>query len=568
MVISKMDRNKATIENTDEKVKTSQSTQLITLIECSNVELFHDEYGVPFARFKQDDHYECCKIRSKNFKRWIANKYWNLTRQAPNSEALNSALNIIEAKACYEGKEYKLENRIALHQDEIFYDLGNWTAVRLNQNGWGILSEPPIVFRSFNHQREQVIPERCKEGEESLIFDDLLCLINIEKPNQKLLFLVDLVCMFIPHIPRPIFVLYGDQGTAKTTTSTLIKELVDPSMLKNLKTSNSYGEFIQQASHHYLLCLDNLTSLPTWMSDVLCRLVTGEGFSKRELYTNDDDVIYSFKRCITLNGINLVPNKPDLLDRCLIFELEPIAKADRIEEAIFWDSFNEMKPKVLGAIFSTLSKAMKIYPQIYLDSKPRMADFAKWGAAVAEAMGYSSKKFIDAYNENISIQNTEALEANPIAKVIINFMECQSEWTGSPTVLLHELNNVAESLMIDTGDKRYPSDPRWLWRRIKEVKPNLETVGVHINKDDSNHAKGRQIYIRNSALEQDSSSKDGKFDVHNDRDVRVNGQQDNTDIILDKLLENDELFSESKEFSPNEHSKVCDCEECIPKEET
>ena len=562
-----MDSNESKVENSDEKAKTSQSTQLISLIEGSDIELFHDEYDDPYIRFKLGDHYEYCKIRSKIFKRWISNKYWNLLRQVPNNEAVNSALNIIEAKACFEGNEYKLENRVAFYKNEIYYDLGNWTAIRINKDGWDLMSEPPILFRSYNHQREQVIPERCKEGEEPLILDDLLCLINIEEPNQKLLFSVSLHNLFLPHIPRPIFVLHGDQGTAKTTTSTLIKELVDPSMLKNLRIGNSYAEFIQQASHHYLLCLDNLTSLPTWMSDALCRLVTGEGFSKRELYTNDDDIVYSFKRCISLNGINLVPNKPDLLDRCLIFELLPISKHNRLEEAIFWDSFNAMKPKVLGAIFSVLSKAMKIYPTIQLDCKPRMADFAKWGSAVAKAIGYSAEEFINAYNENISIQNTEALEANPIAKVIINFMECQSEWTGSPTDLFHELSDVAESLMIDTKDRRYPSDPRWLWRRIKEVKPNLEAIEITIEKDDRNHAIGRQIYIRKASLEQNSTTEKGNFDVHNDRDVRVNGQLDNTDNILENLLEDDALFSESKEFPLNEHSDACDCDVCIPEEE-
>lgn len=548
--------NSSKIDISGEKGRSSQSIQLLSIIEDSNVELFHDQYHEPYARVKQNDRFECFKIRSKNFARWICNKYWNLFAQAVKNEALKSALIIIEGKACYEGYEYNLENRISYNKGEIFYDLGDWTAVKISIKGWEILSKPPILFRSYNHQKTQVIPEKCIEGKEQFLLDDLLCLINIKNTQHKLLFLVGLHCLFIPHIPRPIFVLHGDQGTAKTTTSTLIKELVDPSKLKNLRIGNGYGEFIQQAGHHYLLCLDNLSSLPTWMSDTLCRLVTGEGFSKRELYTNDEDVIYSFKRCIILNGINLVPNKPDLLDRCLIFELAPILKKDRIDESIFWESFSEMNPKILGAIFSTISKAMRIYPTIQLNYKPRMADFAKWGAAIAEALGYSTEEFINAYNENISIQNAEALEANPIAKVIINFMVDRAEWNGSATDLFHELKDVADDLLVDTKDKRFPNDPRWLWRRIKEVKPNLKSIGIIIEKDDRNHAKGRQINIRNSAIEESRLYNGGISDVHTGRDSYNIGQQDNTDIILDKLLEDDYGCS-------NEHSDACDCEVCI-----
>jgi hypothetical protein len=411
------------------------------------------------------------------------------------------------------------------------------------------MSEPPILFNNYNHQKEQIEPERSAEGDERTILEDLSFLINIKEPDQKLLFLVSLHCLFIPHIQRPIFVLHGDQGTAKTTTSTLIKELVDPSILKNLRIGNSYTEFIQQVSHHYLLCLDNLTSLPPWMSDALCRLVTGEGFSKRELYTNDDDMIYSLMRCITLNGINLVPNKPDLLDRCLIFELETISKTDRIDEAIYWESFNEMKPKLLGAIFSVLSKAIKIYPTIYLKSKPRMADFAKWGAAVAEAMGYSTEEFINAYNENISIQNTEALEASPIAKVIINFMENRPDWSGSATDLFDKISLIAEDLMIDTKDRRYTNDPRWLWRRLKEVKPNLAAIGIFIEKDDTDRAHGRVIRITKEQKNNGNGPlKHPKNDVN---DVMMSeGQNDIKDIkdinILD--LSEEEQEKRTKEY--------------------
>lgn len=487
--------NQNETESEGKKERVSQSTMLVSITEKSDIELFHDEYQEPYVRYEQDDCIQYFKIRSRNFKRWISNEYWKLYGHVPNNEALNSALNTIEGKACFEGSEYKLENRIAFKDNELYYDLGNWTAVRVNKEGWNILSEPPILFRSYNHQKRQIEPDSNVLGDELSTLEDFMILVNIKDPAQKLLFLVSLHCMFLPHIPRPIIVLHGDQGTAKTTTSTIIKELVDPSNLKNLRIGHSYAEFIQQSSHHYLLPLDNLTTLPGWMSDALCRLVTGEGFSKRELYTDDDDMIYSMRRCIILNGINLVPSKPDLLDRSLIFELDAISKNDRIDEKSFWEEFNEIKPRVLGAIFSNLSKAINIHPKINLRSKPRMADFARWGAAIAEVLGHTSHQFIDAYEKNISIQNTEALEASPIAKVVFNFMETQSEWSGSATDLYEKLDHIAESLNVDKRNNRYPNDPNWLWRRLKEVKPNLAAQGIMIEKDDRDRSRGRIIRL-------------------------------------------------------------------------
>lgn len=474
----------------------SQSSRLVTIVEESDVELFHDDHKNPYARIKKNDYFACYKVRSRDFKRWLSNKYWNLFRQAANTESINSALNIIEAKACHDGMQYILENRIAYTNGELFYDLGNWKAIKIDISGWEILDYPPILFSKYAHQQEQVTPVIDSERKHKYVLDDLLCLLNIEDRKQQLLFIIALHSLYLPHIPKPIFVLHGGQGTAKTTTSTLIKELVDPSKLKTLRIGNNPAEFIQQASHHYLLCLDNLTTLPPWMSDTLCQIVTGAGFSKRELYTNDEDVIYSFKRALSLNGINLVPSKPDLLDRCLIFELEPIAKNDRIDEEVFWDEFNEMKPKLIGSIFSVLSRAIKIKPNIRLHSKPRMADFAQWGAAISEALGYTKEEFIEAYNANIAIQHIEAVESNPAAKVLLKFIEDRSEWHGSATELYNEFEDIAELLMVDKRNGRYPRDPNWLYRRIVEVKPNLESLGVFVEKDETNRSDGRIISIK------------------------------------------------------------------------
>lgn len=536
-------------KGSDNEEKPKQSNKLVSLIKHANVKLFVDEYGEPYARFREVDLFQSRQIKSKHFKRWLCKKYWDKYNDVPNSESVNSALNIIEAQAFFNGQQFKLHNRVALHESSIWYDLADWRAVRIDNNGWEIVSDPPILFRSYNHQKVQVEPKRCHDSELNEILEEFMSFINIREKWQKLLFLVNLICGFVPDIPHPIDVLHGDQGTAKTTASTIKKELIDPSELKSLRYGNNYNEFVQQASHHWHLPLDNLTSLPGWFSDSLCRVVTGEGFSKRELYSNDDDVIYSLKRCITINGINMVPSKPDILERALIFEFEPISQTNRIDEEIFWKRFNESKSKFLGAIFSVLSKAMKLYPTIELNAKPRMADFARWGVAIALAMGRSEEEFLQAYKINIVIQNTEALEANPISRVIIAFMEKRTDWIGSATDLLYELEELASDLKIDTRDHRFPKDPRWLWKRVKEVKTNLFAEGIYVEKDDSRRAEGRKIILRKVLCEE---NKFGSHVPRNDvSDVMLsegrNDNKDNIDNIFDNFREPD-VEAEIDEF--------------------
>ena len=95
-----------------------------------------------------------------------------------------------------------------------------------------------------------------------------------------------------------------------------------------------------------------------WVSDLLCRAVTGSGFSKRVLYTDDDDFIYSLKRCVGFNGINLGATKADLLDRGLIIQLERVAKEKWRKIEDIWKEFEEIRPQLLGYILDILVKVL------------------------------------------------------------------------------------------------------------------------------------------------------------------------------------------------------------------
>jgi hypothetical protein len=211
---------------------------------------------------------------------------------------------------------------------------------------------------------------------------------------------------------------------------------------------------------------------------VISRVSTGSGFTKRELYSDDDDVVYTFYRVIGLNGINLVAEKADLLDRAiLIGDLERIPETERKEDAVVWGQFEEVKPQVLGAMFETLSGAMRAFPEVTLTRLPRMADFARWGCAAATALGHRPETFMSVYDRNISGQHDEAIEANPIGKAILAFMADRQEWKGNASQLLHELKPVAEELSLDRH-RLWPKNANWVWRRIKEVRINLQEKGV------------------------------------------------------------------------------------------
>ena len=95
---------------------------------------------------------------------------------------------------------------------------------------------------------------------------------------------------------------------------------MDPAKPKLLSVHKDRMEFIQQIAHNHLAFYDNLKSVPSWLSDEVCRAVTGSGSGKLKLYSDDDDIVHEYRRCLGFNCINLVLTEPDALDGSIIIE--------------------------------------------------------------------------------------------------------------------------------------------------------------------------------------------------------------------------------------------------------
>jgi len=454
--------------------------------------LFTDQYKNPFLA-PSGNGTHVVRIRSRDFKNLLAKKWFEKMGVFASNNFINEAQNTFAGLATFQGEKHSLSVRTASKDDSIWYDLGS-SAVQVYKNDWIINNSPPILFHRFNHQKPQVVPE--KGGD----LQDLRSFTTLDD-NQWLLFQVLLVASIIPNFPHPVLVVYGPQGATKSTLARIFKELADPSAITTASAPSELREFVQFAFHHLIVPLDNMSFLSDWLSDALSRASTGDGFSKRELFTDDEDVIYNFQRTAILNGINLVVGKPDLLDRSVLMGLKRVSKKDRREEKEFWKRFYQLKPKVLGAIFTAASKALASYDSIQLDELPRMADFTKWGCAIAQALEYTQEQFLAAYDQNINQQNQEAIQASPVALALTAFMEDKTEWEDTPSKLLEELETVIGKtpyidalVKVDYRSKTWPKDAARLTKFLKQVETNLAAVGVRVEERKSGSTRFIKIY--------------------------------------------------------------------------
>lgn len=470
--------------------KKTSSEILLELIEKENIELFLDDNNEPYGAFYYNGHREIHPIDSKNFSLWLQALYYAKISKTIRKDNLSQAINILEFKSRLDGGKKKLNNRVARVENDFWYDMTDdkYSAIKISADGWSHMPIPPILFCRYNHQVSQVLP---KQGGE---IDKIFEYINVVK--FKKLFLCWLISCFVPDIPHPMTILYGEKGAAKSTACELFKRLIDPSATDTLSLSKDERSLVVNLQSHYYLPFDNVSTISRDTSDILCRAITGGAVQQRRLHTNAGDYIFKFKRCLTINGISNVANRSDLLDRSLLLKLERVSEDRRREQQEIYTSFEKDRPYILGAIFDILSKAMKIYPSVQLKELPRMADFCRWGYAIGEALGGYGNEFLKEYRENQLIQNKELIEADVVAYLIFEFMRQKENWSGRVSDLLMQIGKEAPKHGINPKNNNIPQYPNQLSRRIEDIKSNLEGVGISY-AFDRKKANGTYITFNN-----------------------------------------------------------------------
>ena len=522
------------------------------------------------------------QLKSSRFRNWLNMVYHVSENDTIGSEIITTVINILTAKAEFDSSSeiVQLFVRVAILENDpytIYYDLTNkkWEIVKITHEGWSVVSsrDAPILFTRFSNQKPQVYPAISKSYTAD-IFDQFIELINLSKGKTtegknaveptKLMLKCYIICILFPTIPKAISMTRGEQGTAKTTGQGLIKMLIDPCTAKLLGIPESRNELIQILSHNYIAYFDNVSFLKDWIVDELCRAVTGSGNQKRRLFTDDEDVIANFMRGIGLNGINLGSARPDLIDRGLIHDFEPISDVNRKLEQEIWSQFEELKPQLLAYIFDTLVEVLKLKKNggIKLERLPRMADFALHCEMIPRCMGNPNDTFTSAFVKNVEVQTIESIASNPVVIVIIELMKDTPEWKGTATTLHSDLQGIAILIGIDTHDKSWPKSPNGLSRKLNEVKTPLRKADINIQSyfADS-HVKLKEIRITKTSPASPASPANQKNDknhaqITSDKGNDVAGDVSKNEIRLVQPFEQKgaQLFTETVE--PNETVEI------------
>jgi hypothetical protein len=462
-------------------------TQADILIDLAqSAELFHAPDGTGFADLDINGHRETWPIRTKGFRRWLACRFFEATQGAPSSEALQSALNVIEARAHFDAPERAVHIRVGGFDGRLYLDLCDrtWRAVEISTDGWRVIDNPPVRFRRAAGMQPLPVP---KPGGS---VEALRSFLNVQSNAHFVLVVAWALACLRNCGPYPVIVLSGEQGTAKSTFSAILRALLDPNTAPLRALPREDRDLFIAASNGHVLVFDNVSGLPAWISDTLCRLATGGGFAVRQLYTDQDEVLFDATRPVILNGIEEIVTRPDLADRAVFLTLEPIPEERRRPEAELWAAFEAERPRILGVLLDAVVEGLKRLPETRLEKLPRMADFALWATA-CETVLWPTGTFWSAYCGNRDEAVEGVIDADPIATAVRAVMATRTVWTGTASDLLGALAEVVGERVAKS--KTWPDGPRALAGRLRRAATFLRKIGIEIGFGREGRARTRTI---------------------------------------------------------------------------
>jgi hypothetical protein len=461
------------VESLGDGPKMTQSGELVQLALEADLTLFHHD-DQAYGTMPVGEHRETWLLRSRGFRRWLERRFYTEVGVPAGQQAVQDATGVLEGMAIHDGEEHAVAVRLAEHDGRVYLDLCDdaWQVVEITAEGWRLMADPPVKFRRTRGM--QPLPVPVAGGS----LDLLRPFVNVANDSDWRLMLSWLLAALRPRGPYPVLLLCGEQGSAKSTAARILRSLVDPNTAPLRATPRNEHDLAISANNGWVVGLDNISKVPEWLSDALCRLSTGSGFSARQLFSDTEESLFASSRPVIVNAIEEIISEADLLDRSLMLTLPRITEKTRRSEEQLWREFEAVRPQILGALLDAISLGLKRLPEVHLDAMPRMADFSRWACAVATALGWSPEEFLTAYRSNRHAVRRQSLESSLVAETLQRYMKVKYEWQGSALDLLSMLQG---HLPLELrASPSWPKTPRLLSNALRRLVPILRSEGLNV----------------------------------------------------------------------------------------
>jgi hypothetical protein len=103
------------------------------------------------------------------------------------------------------------------------------------------------------------------------------------------------------------------------------------------------------------------------------------------MYTDRGESLFAGAKPIIINGISSLIERSDLGSRTILIELP--SRKSWISDRVFWKQFEAARPRILGALLTLVSTAIRHLPDAKSETTQRSADLEAWCDAAIEPAG-------------------------------------------------------------------------------------------------------------------------------------------------------------------------------------
>ena len=473
------------MSDTKEKKKEPSALKKLFDLANKNTTFLRDGDEV-FVELYQNKVRQVYPLRSKAYRNHIMAMYIHKYQTTVDKKTIDGVLDNLEGLYSLKKEEVKVYTRVAYNHNEIEIDLGDpkWNSIKINKSGYTVSPHKEYLFRPKNTLPLTVPASSAKKLK---LFKELF---RLSEGDYKLIIGWLLGC-FMPQEPYPILILQGQQGSGKSTLAKLLRSIIDPSKAPSTSLPEKEKDLYIQAKNNLILSYDNQRKLKFEISDRLCRISTGGGYSSRKLYTDFDEIELNFSRPIMLNGINNIATQSDLNSRAITINLNEITDS-RMQMKDLDSIFNESRAEMLGELCDTVVAILNAEePELRLG---RMADFLVWVTKGEEKLGWDKFSFQRAYDNNKKEVSRARLETDPVFSTLTKLVsehDSKKVFDGTPS----ELGNQLEARMNDQYTiGNFPKNVASFSKRLRQLQPDFYDLGIKVYFSKSGY---RRIVVEN-----------------------------------------------------------------------
>ncbi len=436
------------------------------------------------------------KVGSMDFSEWLSFAYYKDSGHSSASEgAIKQASCTLSGLCKFEGKSERVFMRAAKHEETGAYYLfmgdEKNRVVEITPTGWRMVDKSPVKF--WKPSSSVALPEPVDGGDVNKLWE--FCNIPEE---YRLLVLAWLLECYRVDTPFPVLELNGVMGSAKSTTESQLRTLVDPSTSNLRPAPKNVEDIFVCAGNNHMVAYENLSYLPAKWQDAFCTIATGGGAGGRALFTNGEEFLIEVKRPIVINGIPSLITAQDLTERSIHLELPRVERY--LCEGDLQKGFDAALPEIFGGLLDLFVKTLAKLPEVKTSGRERMVDFCRLGEAMAQSMSYEAGAFTDLYNENRKDSVIRSIESSPVASAILEM----AEESAFDTVFHGTYKELLDKLTPHKGgdSEGWPKSEKGLSNALKRNIPALQEADVLVlpERGKQQNKKGRTVTIKKAGV--------------------------------------------------------------------